>query len=67
MSETMEDGRYRIIVGDIADRALMRELIRERQPAAVVNFAAETHVDRSILFPDEFVQSNVVGDVQPPR
>jgi dTDP-glucose 4,6-dehydratase len=39
----------------------MRGLLRDHQPAGVINFAAETHVDRSILFPDEFVQANVTG------
>src|ERR1700693_79932 len=57
-SETT-DQRHRFVVGDIADRALIKELLRAHQPAAVINFAAETHVDRSILFPEEFVQANV--------
>jgi dTDP-glucose 4,6-dehydratase len=56
-----EDNRYRFVAGDIADRALIRELLREHQPTAIINFAAETHVDRSILFPEEFVHSNVMG------
>jgi len=55
------DRRLRFVAGDIADRGLMRELLGEHRPAAVVNFAAETHVDRSILFPEEFVQANVMG------
>jgi dTDP-glucose 4,6-dehydratase len=57
----LEDVRYRFIAGDIADRALIRVLLREHQPTAIINFAAETHVDRSILFPEEFVHSNVMG------
>jgi dTDP-glucose 4,6-dehydratase len=47
--------------GDITDRAFVRELLREAQPRAVVHFAAESHVDRSIVGPDEFVRTNVVG------
>src|SRR5438552_2898189 len=46
--------------GDIGDRALVRELLKKHRPQAVVNFAAESHVDRSIAAPGEFVQTNVV-------
>ena len=56
-----EDGRYRLITGDIADRELMRGLLQQHRPSAVINIAAETHVDRSIKFPEEFVQANVMG------
>jgi len=47
--------------GDIRDRELVARLLRERQPRAIVHFAAESHVDRSIAGPAEFVQTNVVG------
>ncbi len=47
--------------GDIGDRALVERLLAEHQPTAIVNFAAESHVDRSIDGPAEFVQTNVVG------
>ncbi|KIQ97093.1 dTDP-glucose 4,6-dehydratase [Lysobacter sp. A03] len=47
--------------GDIGDAALVARLLREHQPDAVINFAAESHVDRSIDGPAEFVQTNVVG------
>src|ERR1700757_1933195 len=47
--------------GDIGDRALVARLLDEHKPAAIVNFAAESHVDRSIDGPAEFVQTNVVG------
>jgi dTDP-glucose 4,6-dehydratase len=47
--------------GDIGNRALVDKLLAEHQPTAVVNFAAESHVDRSIDGPAEFVQTNVVG------
>jgi dTDP-glucose 4,6-dehydratase len=49
------------IHGDIGDRALVAKLLAEHRPAAIVNFAAESHVDRSIDGPAEFVQTNVVG------
>nr|WP_255745743.1 dTDP-glucose 4,6-dehydratase [Lysobacter sp. CFH 32150] len=47
--------------GDIGDRALVERLLREHRPDAVINFAAESHVDRSIDGPAAFVQTNVVG------
>lgn len=53
--------RHELVVGDIGDRALVRSLLRERRPAAVVNLAAESHVDRSIDGPRAFVDTNVVG------
>jgi dTDP-glucose 4,6-dehydratase len=49
------------VQGDIGDRALVARLLQEHQPDAIVNFAAESHVDRSIDGPAEFVQTNVVG------
>lgn len=49
------------VEGDIGDRELVANLLAEHQPTAVVNFAAESHVDRSIDGPAEFVQTNVVG------
>ena len=55
------DARYRFVHGDINDRALLDRLLREHQPRAIVHFAAESHVDRSIHGPADFVQTNVVG------
>ncbi len=49
------------VQGDIGDAALVERLLSEHQPDAVINFAAESHVDRSIDGPAEFVQTNVVG------
>ncbi|GAB3030493.1 dTDP-glucose 4,6-dehydratase [Oleiagrimonas citrea] len=49
------------VQGDIGDRELLPRLLREHRPDAIVNFAAESHVDRSIDGPAEFVQTNVVG------
>jgi dTDP-glucose 4,6-dehydratase len=56
-----DDSRHRLVQGDICDRALVRELLRTHRPRAIVHFAAESHVDRSITGPAEFVQTNVVG------
>jgi dTDP-glucose 4,6-dehydratase len=53
--------RYAFVQADIADRDAVRALLRERGPSAVVNFAAETHVDRSIDDPAAFVRTNVGG------
>src|SRR6476660_2182949 len=53
--------RHTFIQGDICDRALVRKLLQVHQPRAIVHFAAESHVDRSIAGPAEFVQTNVVG------
>jgi dTDP-glucose 4,6-dehydratase len=53
--------RYRFEHGDIADRTLVGALLRRERPRAVVHFAAESHVDRSIHGPDDFIQTNVNG------
>lgn len=58
------DPRYRFVKGDIADRELLGKLLTEEKPRAVLNFAAESHVDRSIHGPGEFVQTNIVGTFQ---
>ncbi len=47
--------------GDIGDRALLAKLLAEHKPRAIINFAAESHVDRSIHGPEDFIQTNVVG------
>jgi dTDP-glucose 4,6-dehydratase len=53
--------RYTFVQGDICDRQLLRELFQARRPGAVIHFAAESHVDRSIRSAEDFVQTNVVG------
>ncbi len=53
--------RHHFVHGDIGDGALVRALLAEHRPQAIVNFAAESHVDRSIDGPAAFVQTNVVG------
>ncbi len=55
------NNRHTFVQGDIGDRSLVARLLTEHRPDAVVNFAAESHVDRSIDGPSEFVQTNVVG------
>lgn len=56
-----DDARHIFVKGDINDRALVGKLLREHRPRAIVHFAAESHVDRSIHGPGDFVQTNVVG------
>jgi dTDP-glucose 4,6-dehydratase len=53
--------RYEFVHGDIADRELLRSLLVRRNPRAIVHFAAESHVDRSIRGPEDFIRTNVVG------
>ncbi|MBB4862991.1 dTDP-glucose 4,6-dehydratase [Pseudomonas nitritireducens] len=55
------DSRHHFIHGDIGDTRLVAALLEQYQPRAVLNFAAESHVDRSILGPEDFIQTNVVG------
>ena len=55
------DARHTFVHGDIGDAALVAQLLATHQPRAVLNFAAESHVDRSISGPGEFIQTNIVG------
>lgn len=55
------DSRHTFRQGDIGDRGLVEKLLDEHKPRAVINFAAESHVDRSIHGPGEFIQTNIVG------
>ena len=55
------DARHILVQGDIADSALVASLLAQHQPRAVLNFAAESHVDRSIHGPEDFIQTNIVG------
>ncbi len=55
------DPRHVFVQGDIGDADLVARLLAEHRPRAVINFAAESHVDRSIHGPGEFIQTNVVG------
>ena len=59
---SLKNNPHHIFVqGDIGDRALVERLLAEHQPRAVLNFAAESHVDRSIHGPGDFIQTNIVG------
>jgi dTDP-glucose 4,6-dehydratase len=55
------DRRYEFVHGDIGDRGHVRQLLEKRQPHAIVHFAAESHVDRSIRGPDDFIRTNIDG------
>lgn len=58
------DAGHQLIQGDIGDAALIAHILQKYQPDAILNFAAESHVDRSILSPEAFIQTNVVGTFQ---
>ena len=55
------DPRHVFVQGDISDSTLVANLLAQHQPRAIVNFAAESHVDRSIHGPEDFIQTNIVG------
>ena len=55
------DPRHLFVRGDIGDQVLVKELLAKHKPRAIINFAAESHVDRSIHGPAEFIQTNIVG------
>jgi len=64
LASFQQDPRHVFVQGDIGDRVLVERLLSEHQPRAVLNFAAESHVDRSIHGPGDFIQTNVVGTFQ---
>lgn len=61
LAPLQEDARHQFVRGDIGDSALMAQLLARHSPRAIINFAAESHVDRSIYGPEEFIQTNIVG------
>ena len=61
LASLQKDERHIFVKGDINDRMLVSDLLKKHRPRAIVHFAAESHVDRSIHGPGEFVQTNVVG------
>jgi dTDP-glucose 4,6-dehydratase len=61
LAELQDDVNYHFVQGDIGNIELVSNLLEKYQPDAVINFAAESHVDRSILSPEDFIQTNVVG------
>ena len=56
-----DKANYKFIRGDIADRKFVFDLFEQEKPDCVINFAAETHVDRSVKNPEDFVRTNVMG------
>ncbi|MGL5926803.1 dTDP-glucose 4,6-dehydratase [Chroococcidiopsis sp.] len=64
LAQLQDDRDYHFIRGDIGDRDLLSHLLEQYQPDAIINFAAETHVDRSIQSPQNFIQTNIVGTFQ---
>jgi dTDP-glucose 4,6-dehydratase len=61
LASLQNDARHVFVQGDIGDTTLLPQLLAQHQPRAVVHFAAESHVDRSIHGPMDFIQTNVVG------
>jgi len=61
LASVKNDPCHLFVQGDIGDRALVAKLLKEHQPRAIVNFAAESHVDRSIHGPADFINTNIVG------
>ncbi len=61
MAEAMKNDKFKFVRGDIADRKAVYKLFETEKPDIVVNFAAESHVDRSIENPEIFLQTNVIG------
>ena len=61
LASLLGDTRHVFVQGDIGDASLITGLLKQHQPRAVVNFAAESHVDRSIHGPEDFIQTNVLG------
>jgi dTDP-glucose 4,6-dehydratase len=61
LESVASDRRYEFVQGDVADRRLVRDLLKKHRPTAIVHFAAESHVDRSIVGPDDFIRTNIDG------
>lgn len=61
LADIEEAGKFRFVHGNILDQALVEDLVRSNELDTVVHFAAESHVDRSILGPDAFIETNIVG------
>ena len=61
LADVADHARFHFVKADIADRTAIDQILREHRPSAILNFAAETHVDRSIDGPAAFIQTNVCG------
>ncbi|GAO34663.1 dTDP-glucose 4,6-dehydratase [Sulfuricella sp. T08] len=64
LASLANDARHEFVRGDINDRALVEGLLHQHKPRAIVHFAAESHVDRSIHGPEDFIQTNINGTFQ---
>ncbi len=61
LAEIENSSRYTFVKGDICDKSLVSSLLKKHQPSAIMHLAAESHVDRSIDGPSEFIQTNIIG------
>jgi dTDP-glucose 4,6-dehydratase len=61
LEAALNNENFKFIKGDIADRDLMYRIFKEEKPDVIINFAAESHVDRSVVDPDIFLQTNIIG------
>ena len=61
LAQLDDNDNYSFVQGDIGDNELVAKIIKQHQPDAIVNFAAESHVDRSIDAPDDFITTNILG------
>jgi len=61
LAEIQDNPLHTFVQGDIGDADLVNRLLKEHKPRAIINFAAESHVDRSISGPEDFIQTNIVG------
>src|SRR5690554_1130492 len=61
LESVMDNPNFKFVKGDIADRPFVYKLFEEEKPDVIINFAAESHVDRSITDPDVFLQTNIMG------
>jgi dTDP-glucose 4,6-dehydratase len=61
LSSLSEDARHIFVQGDIGDSRLVSQLLTQHQPRAIINLAAESHVDRSIFGPEDFIQTNILS------
>ncbi len=64
LASVVADRSFRFVRGDIGDAETLKKVLQEHQPRAIVHFAAESHVDRSILGPAEFIRTNIGGTFQ---
>ncbi len=61
LASLANNSKHQLVVGDIGDRALLDTLLSQHRPRAIINFAAESHVDRSIHGPIDFINTNILG------